>query len=105
MGVFLNNIPNGINKSLRFAWTLMKKSHKSFSADKNVSLVFYFTLVLLLAKQSGIFQESGSKQNPIWACSIGGGKVIFALLEKNVTLQMGFTLINVWEPSFQRLLR
>ena len=28
--------------------------------------------------------------------------MIFALLEKIVTLQVSFTPINVWEPSFQR---
>ena len=53
--VFLNSAPDGINKSLGFARTLMKKSLKSLSVDKNISLVFYLLLVLLPAEQGGIF--------------------------------------------------
>ena len=57
--------------------------------------------MLLPAEQGGILQKNSRKQNSIWARGTGGGEMIFALPEKNVTLQVSFTSINVWEPSFQ----
>ena len=60
-------------------------------------------LVLLLAEQGNILQKVSCKRNSVWACGTDGVKVIFALLEEIVTLQMSFPPINVWEPSFQRL--
>ena len=38
-------------------------------------------LVLLPADKSGVFQESGYKQNLVCLYSSSGGKVIFALLD------------------------
>ena len=58
-------------------------------------------LVLLPAEQGGIFQEGSCKRNLVWAFSTRGGKVIFALLEEIVTLQVSFIPINVRESSFQ----
>ena len=84
--VLFNNTPYGVDKSLGFAQALVKEDFKSFPANKDVSLVFYLTLVLLLAEQSGIFQENSRKQNLVWARGTGSGKVIFALLEEIVTL-------------------
>ena len=84
--VFPDSAPDGIDKSLRFALALIKKSFKSFPADGNISLVHYLTLVLLPAEQGNIFQESSCKQNSFWAGGTRSGKVIFALLEKIVTL-------------------
>ena len=100
--VLLDSALDGIDKNLKFAQTLTKKTFKSLSADENVSLVLYFTIVLLPAEQGGIFQENDRKWNSIWACGTGSSKVIFTLLEEIVTLQVSFTLINIQEPSFQR---
>ena len=100
--VFLNSTPDDVDKSLVFAQALAKESFKSLSADRNVSLVLYLTLMLLPVEQSSIFQEDSRKQNLIWACSTGNGKVIFALLEEIVILHVSFTLINVRESSFQK---
>ena len=86
LGVFPNGAPDSVNKSLGFAQALAKKSLESLSADRDISLVFYLRLVLLLAEQDGIFQESSCKLNMVWACGTGCSKVIFALLEKIVTL-------------------
>ena len=100
--VLLDSTPDGVDKSLGFAQALTKKSLKSFSANKNVSLVLYLTLVLLPAEQGEIFQKDSRKQNLVQACGTGDGKMIFALLEEIITLQVRFTPINVWEPNFQR---
>ena len=50
-----DSIPDGVNKSLRFAQALAKEGLESLSADRDVSLVLYLTLVLLPAEQDGIF--------------------------------------------------
>ena len=84
--VFFKSAPDGINESLGFAQALTKKDLESFSADKNVNLVFYLTLVLLPAKQGGIVQENSCKQNLVWACGTGCGQVIFALLKEIIIL-------------------
>ena len=98
--VFFDSAPDGVDKSLRFAQALTKKSLESLPAYKNVNLGLYPTLVLLSTEQGGIFQESGRKQNSVHAHGIGNSKVIFALLEEIVTLQMRFTSINVCKLSF-----
>ena len=61
MGIFPDTALDGVDKSLGFAQALAKKSFESFSADKNVSLVFYLTLVLLSAEQNSIFQKNSRK--------------------------------------------
>ena len=102
LGIISDSALDGVNKNLGFAQALTKKGFKSFPANRNVSLVFYLTRVLLPAEQGGIFQKSSCKRNSIWACDTGGGKVIFALLEEIVILQVSFILINVWKLSFQK---
>ena len=104
LGVFPDSAPDSVDKSLKLAQPLAKEDLKSLTVNTDVSLVFYLTLVLLPSEQSGIFQKNSRKRNFVQACGTGGGKVIFALLEEIVTLQVSITLINVWEPSFQRLL-
>ena len=99
--VLLDSAPDSVNKSLGLAQALAKKCLEFLPANRDVSLVFYLTLVLLPLEQNGIFQENNRKRNSVWACGNGVGKVIFALLEEIVTLQMNFTLINVREPNFQ----
>ena len=95
LGVLSDGTPNGVDKSLGFVQALAKEDLESLPADVNVSLVFYLTLVLLPAEQGGIFQESNCKRNLVRACGTGNGKVVFALLEEIVTLQVSFTLINI----------
>ena len=60
---FPGSAPDGVDKSLKFAQALTKESLKSFSANRDVRLVFYLTLVSLLAEQGGIFQKGSRKQN------------------------------------------
>ena len=55
LGVLLDSAPDGINKSLGLAQALVKEGFESFSADRNISLVLYLTLVLLPLEQGGIF--------------------------------------------------
>ena len=86
LGVLLDSALDGVNTSLGFAQALAKEGLESLPADKDVSLILYLTLVLLPVEQSGIFQEDSCKQNLVWPRSIGGGKVIFALLEEIVIL-------------------
>ena len=102
LGVLFNSAPDGIDKSLGLAQALAKEGLESLPVNKDASLVLYLTLVLLLSEQGGILQKGSHKRNSGWACGIGGGKVIFALLEEIITLQVGFTSINVRKPSFQR---
>ena len=52
---------DGVNESLRFTYGLEKKGLESLPADRDVSLVLYFMLVLLPAEQGGFFQESSRK--------------------------------------------
>ena len=56
--VFSNSAPDGVNKIFRFVQALTKKSLESLSANKEISLIFYLTLVLLPVEQSSIFQEA-----------------------------------------------
>ena len=102
--VFPDSTSDGVDESLGFAQALAKEGFKSPPANRNVSLVLYFTLVLLSAEQDNIFQDGSRKWNSVQICGNSDGKVIFALLEKIVTLQASFILINVREPGFQRSL-
>ena len=95
LGVLSNSALDGINKSLGLAQALAKEGLEFLLADRDVSLVLYFTLVLLPLEQGGILQDNSRKRNSVQARSTGGGKVIFALLEEIVTLQVSFTLIHV----------
>ena len=100
LGDLPDGTPDGVNKSLGFAQALAKKGLESFSANRDVSLVLYLSLVLLPAEQNSIFQEASRKRNSVWAYGTGNSEVIFALLEEIVTFQVSFIPINVWEPSF-----
>ena len=66
LGVFFDSALDGVHESLGFAQALTKESHESLSAKKNISLVLYRTLLLLLAEQGNIFQESSRKRNLVW---------------------------------------
>ena len=59
--VFQNTTPNGVNKDLRFAQSLIKKGLKFISGDTNVGLILYLLMVLLLVKEGGVFKENGGK--------------------------------------------
>ena len=97
--VFSNSISDDINKGLRFAQTLMKKGFEFLLSNKDISFVFYLTLVLLPAEQGGVFYKSSCKRNLVWLHGTSNGKVIFALLEDIIAFYISFTLVNVWEPS------
>ena len=59
--IFRNNTPDGINKGLEFAPTLTKEDFELFFANEDIDIIFYFSLLFLLAIQGGIFEESGGK--------------------------------------------
>ena len=61
LAILPNNILDGIDESLYFTQVLIKKGFKFFLGNENVSLIFYVMLVLLLAEQGGVLQESGCK--------------------------------------------
>ena len=63
MGVLSDGASDGVDKSLGFAQALTKKSFQSLLADRDVSLVFYFMLVLPPVEQSNIFQKTNRKWN------------------------------------------
>ena len=95
LGVRPDSALDDVDESFGLVQALAKKSLESLLADRDISLVLYFTLVLLLLEQGGIFQEGSCKRNSILARGTGGGEVIFALLEEIVTFYMSFTPINV----------
>ena len=100
LGVLHDRTLDSVDKSLGLAQALAKEGFEYFPADRDVGLVLYFTLVLLSLEQGGIFQDSSHKQNLVCACGTGGGKVVSALLEEIITLQVSFIPINVRELSF-----
>ena len=59
--VLLNSPQDNINKDFRFIQALAKKNFKFLLYDKDVSFIFYFLLMLLLAKQGSIYKEDGGK--------------------------------------------
>ena len=84
--VFANSAPNGINKSFGFAQTLRKKDFKFLLSDGNVGFIFYVMLILLLAKKSRILEKDSCKGYPVLTFGTSGCKIVFALLEKVITL-------------------
>ena len=50
LGVLPDSILDGVGESLGFAQVLAKESLKSLPTNRDVSLVLYLTLILLLAK-------------------------------------------------------
>ena len=63
LGVLLDGIPDGVNERLGFTQALAKEGLKSLPADSGISLVLYFTLMLLPAEQGGVLQEDSRKRN------------------------------------------
>lgn len=57
--------------------------------------------MLLLAKQNLVLEEKSYKRDMIWFFGSGNSKIIFALLIEVVVLQMGFSLVDIREFSFQ----
>lgn len=61
--------------------------------------------MLLLLKIDLISKKRGGKLNLVWPSSSSGGKIIFALLAKFVTLHMSPSIIDVKELSHKFILR
>ena len=80
---------------------MTKEGLESFSDNKNVSLIFYLTLVMLPAKQDNIFQKDNYKQNSVWPYGTSNGKIIFALSEDIITFHVSLILVNIWESGLQ----
>ena len=54
LGVLPDSAPDDVDESLGLAQALAKEGLESLLANRDVSLVFYFMLVLLAAEQSGV---------------------------------------------------
>ena len=93
--VLPNNAPNSINKYLRFAQILTKEGFKYFPGDEDISFILYLPLVLQAAKQGRIFRESGCKGYLILTFDTRVCKMVLALLEKVITLQVGLTTVYI----------
>ena len=55
LGVLPDGTPDDVDESLGLAQALAKEGLEFLSADRDVSLVLYLTLVLLLLEQGDIF--------------------------------------------------
>ena len=84
--VFSNSASNVINKDLKLTQASAKKGFKFFPDNQDFNLIFYLPLVLLLAKQNGIFEENSGEKDPILTFGPDGGKMIFILLEEVIAL-------------------
>ena len=61
LGVFFDSTPDSINRGLRLTQALRKEGFEFFSDNENVVLIPQLAVILLQAKQSGIFPKIGSK--------------------------------------------
>ena len=95
--ILLNNTPNNVNKGNKLIQALIKKGFELFPSDGNIGFILHLLLMLLPAKQDGIFEETGCKWHTILTFGPNNGKIVFTLLEKVITLQVSFILIYVWE--------
>ena len=84
--VFPNIIPDGVDKGFALTQTLAKKGLEFFPGDGDISFIFHLLLVLLLAKQGGILDESGGKWHLILTLDLGNSKMVFTLLEEIIAL-------------------
>lgn len=70
--------------------------------DRVVSVLFLF--VLLLAKLNLLLKEGCDKKNLVKTLSSSDGKAIFTLLTEVIAFYIKFTIIHVWQLSFQGLI-
>ena len=84
--VFPNSAPNGFDKGLGLTQALIKEDLEFFPGDEDVSLILHLLLVLLSAKQGGIFEKGGGKWHSILTLGPGGGKIVLTLLEEVIAL-------------------
>ena len=61
LGVLPDSAPDGVDESLGLAQALKKEGLESLPANRDVSFVFYLTLVLLAAEQGGVLQKNSRK--------------------------------------------
>ena len=61
LGVLSNNALDSVNKDLGLIQALAKEGLKFLLGNRNVNLILHIPLILLPAKQEGIFEESGGK--------------------------------------------
>lgn len=86
--VSFDEVLNIIKEGLVFTQALTQESLEFFSGNRDIGLVFYHILILLLSKQDYLFENDGSKWYFILVYGSGGGKIVFILLEKDVSLQV-----------------
>ena len=76
----------------------MEKGFELRPYDRGGTLVAAFVLSLFGADKAT--QERNGKRNTVYACGARGFEVIFTLLIKVVAIYVGFTLIDLRDPSF-----
>ena len=84
--VFFNNTPDSINKLLKLTWILTKTDLKFVLGNEAINVILYFSLILLQAKQGGIFEKNGFKSYLILTFSSGSSKMVFILLQVVIVL-------------------
>ena len=95
MEIFPNSAPDDIDKGLGLIQALAKKGFEFLLDDKNVGFILHFPLVLLLAKQGGIFKEGDGKWHLILTFGLSDGKMVLILQKKVIVLQVSFSPIYV----------
>ena len=100
--VFQNSVSNTVSKGLEFAQTSIKKGFELLLRDKKIRLIFYLPLVFLLVNQGYILKKSDCKRYSVVTISTNSCKIVLALLEKVITLQVGLSAIHVWKLGLQR---
>lgn len=73
-------------------------------SNRNVSLIFFFAFILLLSKPDRFLEKNNCKQYFILGHDSGSYKIIFAIFEKVIILQMDLIIIYIKELSLQRFL-
>ena len=102
LGVLPNSAPNDVDKRLQLTQALTKEDLEFLPGNGDVNLILHLFLVLLPAKQDGIFEENDGKWYPILTLGPGGGKMVFTLLEEIIVLQVSFTPIHAWKLGLQK---
>lgn len=96
--IIANNIkllPNSIYKNPGFTQAFLQKSLKLVSYDKNEVLSIEFSLMLLPAIYSLVYEITTGKGSLVKACNLTYGKIILVLLDEVIIVHMRLTFINI----------
>ena len=86
LGIFLNNAPDGIDKSFELIQASAKEGIKFLLSDRDVGLIFHLPIVLLSAKQGVIYEKRDGKWHIILTFGPGSGKRILTLQKEVIAI-------------------